>query len=164
MPDRTAQLGVPGQAGPTTTLKFFKLNDEVIEPKLVEPRFDCWVATAPRPGFFDKLFGRSTAIPLFAFETTAQGCLLVYRAKVRADELQGQASLEMWYRVGGREYFSKSAGAGQVAEGGSDWVTLETPFYLTAEQRTDSIRLNLLVRGEGRVQVKDVEVLITPLT
>ncbi len=64
-----------------------------------------------------------------------QQCLLTYRAKMKTDGLQGRAFLEMWCG----------------------------PFYLRSGQTADRIKLNLVVEGAGKIWIKDVELLQTPL-
>ena len=55
-----------------------------------------------------------------------------------------------WCRLPGRgEFFSK--GVQQAVSGTTDWAWHEVPFRLTEGQAPDSIRLNLMVEGQGRV-------------
>ena len=89
-------------------------------------------------------------------------CLLTYRAKLKAEAISGRAYLEMWCRVPGRgEFFSK--GFHQAIKGTADWASCEIPFYLRKGQRCDLVKLNLMVEGGGKVWVKDVELLKTPV-
>jgi hypothetical protein len=48
-------------------------------------------------------------------------------------------------------------------EGTNDWASCETPFLLKKGQRPDLIKLNLVVEGRGKVLIKDVQLLKTPL-
>jgi len=69
----------------------------------------------------------------------------------------------MWCRLPGRgEFFSK--GVDQAVEGTTDWVSCEIPFYLKKGQRPDLIKLNLAIEGSGKVWIRDVELLKTPLS
>jgi hypothetical protein len=89
-------------------------------------------------------------------------CLLTYRARLKTDDLQGRAYLELWCRLPGHgEFFSK--GIQQAVSGTVDWATYEVPFWLKRGQRPDLLKLNLAVEGTGTLWVADVEVLSTPL-
>ena len=81
---------------------------------------------------------------------------------MKSDNLAGRAYLEMWCRLpGGGEFFSK--GLDRVVKGSTDWASHEVPFYLKRGQKPDLIKLNLVVEGKGRIWLKDIEVLKTPL-
>jgi hypothetical protein len=69
----------------------------------------------------------------------------------------------MWCRFPGRgEFFSK--GLHHAVKGTTDWVSCETPFRLKKGQRPDLLKLNLVVEGRGKVGIKDVQLLRTPLS
>ena len=81
---------------------------------------------------------------------------------MKTEGLAGRAFLEMWCRLpGGGEFFSK--GLNQAITGTTDWASYEIPFYLKKGQRPDLIKLNLVIEGRGKVSMKDVELLKTPL-
>lgn len=82
---------------------------------------------------------------------------LLYQAKVKSQDLQGTAFLEMWCQVAGTQYFSR--GMDSVVTGDMDWKTLETPFLLQSGQKAETLTLNLVVNGKGTVWVDDVRVL-----
>jgi hypothetical protein len=89
-------------------------------------------------------------------------CLLTYRAELKAEDLQGRGFLEMWCRLPGRgEFFSK--GYQQAVSGTVNWSRYEIPFHLKSGQKPDLIKLNVVVEGPGKVWVRDVELLKTPL-
>ena len=95
-------------------------------------------------------------------EPQVEQCLITYRAKLKTDGLTGRSFLEMWCRLPGRgEFFSK--GLNQVVTGTTDWASYEIPFYLRKGQRPDLIKLNLVVEGRGKVWLRDVQLLKTPL-
>ena len=88
-------------------------------------------------------------------------CLLTYRASLKTEGLTGRAFLEMWCRLPGQgEFFSR--GLNQTVKGTTDWASYEIPFRLKRDQRPDLIKLNLAIEGEGKVWIKDVELLKTP--
>jgi hypothetical protein len=95
-------------------------------------------------------------------EPQVEECLVTYRARLKTDGLTGRAFLEMWCRLPGHgEFFSK--GLDQAAKGTTDWASYEIPFYLKKGQRPDLIKLNLVVEGRGKVWLRDVQLLKTPL-
>ncbi|MBI5683703.1 MAG: hypothetical protein HZC54_01350 [Verrucomicrobia bacterium] len=82
-------------------------------------------------------------------------CIVLYRAKVKTEDLAGRAYLEMWCRFPGRgEFFSK--GLNQAVTGTNDWTSIEIPFFLKKGERPDLIRLNLVVTSTGRLWKKTV--------
>ena len=97
---------------------------------------------------------------------TLEDCRVIYRAKLKSENLKGRAYLEMWCRMpSGGEFFSK--GLSSIVHGTTDWTTCETPFSLKKGERPDLIKLNLVVEGKagmvvekkGTVWIKDVELL-----
>jgi hypothetical protein len=88
---------------------------------------------------------------------------VVYRAKLKPEDLSGSAYLEMWCRLNGREFFSKGFGFGQVTSNAIDWQTYETPFLLKKGEVPDLLRLNIAIKGSGSVLIRDVEVVYAPL-
>jgi hypothetical protein len=80
---------------------------------------------------------------------------LIYQAKVRCENLDGQAYLEMWCHFPGMgEYFSR--GLQSPVSGIMNWTTVETPFFLKKGQKPDIIKLNLVVAGKGDVWIDDI--------
>ncbi len=87
---------------------------------------------------------------------------LIYRARLRTQNVEGQAYLEMWCRLPGRgEFFSR--GIKSSLGGTTGWVTEETPFFLKKGQKPDLVKLNLVVKGRGTVWIDDVRLLKAPL-
>ncbi len=99
------------------------------------------------------------------FEVTDVGvenARLIYRAKVKSDDLSGKAYLEMWVRLPGKgEFFSR--GLNQPLFGTNNWVTREIPFFLKKGEKPDLIRLNMVVEGKGTVWIDDIRLLKGPL-
>ena len=63
-----------------------------------------------------------------------EDCRVIYRAKLRSENLDGRAYLEMWCRLpDGGEYFSKSVQ--NPVSGTTDWASYEIPFLLKKGQR-----------------------------
>jgi hypothetical protein len=82
--------------------------------------------------------------------------VLLYRARLRAEGVQGRVYLEMWCRFpGSGEFFSRALES--PLSGSTEWVSQETPFLLEKDQRPDLIRLNVVIEGSGTVWVDEVE-------
>ena len=89
-------------------------------------------------------------------------CMITYRFTMRTEDVSGGVYPELWCRIPGRgEFFSK--GLNQKVRGTNDWSSFEVPFYLRKGQRPDLIKLNVAFEGSGKVRVKDMELLVTPL-
>jgi len=83
---------------------------------------------------------------------------LTYQARVRTEDIEGLAYLEMWCHFPGMgEYFSR--GLETPLAGTTDWTTEETPFFLKKGERPDNIKLNLVVDGKGTAWIDDVRLL-----
>jgi hypothetical protein len=86
-----------------------------------------------------------------------ENATLVYQARVRTENVQGQVFLEMWCRFPGMgEFFSR--GLMSALSGTSDWMTLKTPFFLKEGENPDNVKLNLVILGTGTVWIDDVHV------
>ena len=87
---------------------------------------------------------------------------LIYRARLRTEDVEGKAYLEMWCHIAGLgDFFSR--GLDRPLTGSTDWVTEETPFFLKAGQNPDNIKLNLVIKGKGTVWIDDIRLLKGPL-
>lgn len=96
-------------------------------------------------------------------ELDVEAAQLVYQAQLRAENVEGQAYLEMWCRFPGQgEFFSRALHA--PLTGSVEWMTQETPFVLQEGQNPDLIRLNVVIDGSGKVWVDQVRLLKAPLS
>jgi hypothetical protein len=75
---------------------------------------------------------------------------LVYRTRLRTEDVQGLVYLEMWFRfpVLG-EFFSRTLHS--PLSGSTEWISQETAFFLEKNQRPDLVELNLVIDGTGTV-------------
>lgn len=93
------------------------------------------------------------------FETgnlDAEDCVVYYRAKIKTENLAGQAYLLMWCNFAGKgEYFSK--GLDNIKSGNMDWSTAQTVFFLKKGENPDNIKLQLVVTGTGGVWIDDIK-------
>jgi len=146
-----ALTAVAAQSDPRT-LKSFTTADPTISKEFVVTN-DVWLAKPAK------------AQVLRLFEMTEPGvekCMVIYRAKLKTEDLDGQAYLEMWCRFPGKgEFFSR--GLENPITGSNDWASYETPFFLKKGEKPDMVKLNLVVKGAGKVWIKDVELLKAPL-
>lgn len=168
MADWTKYFGpnvkLPASSQPTRSLRAFQISDPALDSEHVRVHSDAWCVTIETPGILARLFGRPRSVRLFEIPNpNVDRCLLLYRATMKPEGLNGQAYLEMWCRVQGREYFSRGVGFGQIASGTASWDTYETPFLLKKGETPDLIRLNIAVVGRGTILVKNVEVVSAPL-
>jgi len=146
-------FGVPQPSGPQESLRQFRSAEPTLSKGDLAVEGDGWVVNS-KDNQTIRLF-EVAGLPL-------EQCLLTYRAQMKTEALSGRALLEMWCRLPGRgEFFSK--GVQQAVSGTTDWTSYEVPFLLRKGQKPDMIKLNLVVEGEGRVWLKAVELLRTPL-
>ncbi len=101
--------------------------------------------------------GKSMTVRLYDVDSIdIEKARLVYRARVRTENVTGQVFLEMWCRFPGKgEYFSRALD--QALSGTVGWTTLEAPFILQAGQTPDLVQLNVVVDGTGTVWVDDID-------
>lgn len=79
---------------------------------------------------------------------------LLYQAKVKCENLEGSAFLEMWCDVDGGQYFSR--GMDSVVTNTMDWKSLETLFLLKPQQKATKVTLNIVINGKGTVWIDDI--------
>jgi hypothetical protein len=83
---------------------------------------------------------------------------LIYSARLKTENLKGQAYIEMWCSFPGLgEYFSRSLQ--NPLSGTVDWATLETPFFLQKGQRPELVKLNVVINGQGTVWIDDISLI-----
>jgi hypothetical protein len=107
--------------------------------------------------------GEPMVVRLFETGTIdVQNARLLYQAKVRTQDVEGQVYLEMWCQFPGRgEFFSRSIDT--PLTGTVDWASLETPFFLQKGDTPDNVRLNIVVNGTGTVWIDDIRLIKGPL-
>ncbi|MDJ0825134.1 MAG: hypothetical protein QNJ16_06500 [Rhodobacter sp.] len=144
----------PQPVGPAEAIAAFGPGDAPIAQDNIHAQDTAWRVTVDG----------ARSVPLFEvpMALAAEAAMLTYRARMRAEGLQGKAYLEMWCRLPGRgEFFSK--GLHNALTGTTDWAEYEIPFYLKAGQQPDLIKLNLFGEGAGQLWIKDIALLRTPL-
>ncbi len=104
-----------------------------------------------------------TTIKLFETgKLEVENSKLVYQAKLKCKNLEGQAYLEMWCAFTGKgEFFSR--GLQNTISGNLNWSGAETAFFLEKNQKPDNVKLNLVINGKGTVWIDDIHLLKAPL-
>ena len=99
------------------------------------------------------------------FETgdiDVENARLIYRAKVRTENVDGKVYLEMWCNFPGKgEFFSR--GLQTPLTGTTNWTTEETPFFLQKGDNPDNVKLNLIIDGKGTAWIDDIRLMKGPL-
>lgn len=86
---------------------------------------------------------------------------LIYRARLKTQDLDGRAFIEMRCYFAGKGEFNSRA-VENALSGTSDWTTQETPFYLKKGQTPDRIKLDLQISGKGTVWIDDIKLIKAP--
>jgi hypothetical protein len=137
-------------AGPklkVQTIKTFTTADAAISKDLAVTEDKAWLADCKK----------AQTIRLFEVENPGvEQCVVTYRAKLKTENLSGKAYLEMWCRFPGKSQFF-SRGLDHAVTGSNGWASYETPFFLKKGEKPDLIKLNLVVEGQGKVFIKDIE-------
>lgn len=104
-----------------------------------------------------------TVVRLFELgDIDVENARLIYQAKVRTKDVDGQVYLEMWCSFPGKgEFFSR--GLATPLSGTTDWTTQQTPFFLQKGDNPDNVKLNLVVNGKGTAWIDDIRVMQGPL-
>lgn len=90
-------------------------------------------------------------------------CIIIYRFRIKTDELKSGVYPEMWCRFPGKgEFFSR--GLDQKLKGSNNWTSMQIPFYLKKGESPDLLKLNMVFEGSGAVRLKNIEILAAPLT
>ena len=146
-------FNAPKPSGPPEMMRQFQTTDPTVSRDGITLAQDGWVVDSKE----------AQTVRLFEVQDPqVEQCLIAYKAMLKTEGLAGRAFLEMWCRLSGRgEFFSK--GLNQAITGPTDWASYEIPFYLKKGQRPDLIKLNLVIEGRGKVLMKEVQLLKTPL-
>jgi hypothetical protein len=106
---------------------------------------------------------KPTVIRLFEVrDLNVENARLIYQARVRTENVEGQVYLEMWCHFPGKgEFFSRGLQA--PLTGTTNWTTEETPFFLNKGENPDYVKLNLVINGKGTAWIDDIMLLKGPL-
>lgn len=144
-------------------VRSYPLNsaDELIERSQV--KFDPAVSADGR-GSMRLEVDLPTTVGLF--ETgpiDAQDVRLEYRARVRLEESQGPAILEMRVVVNGREDLL-SRKVVEPAANPEEWIEVVAPFELKKGEYPDNVKLAVVLGGRARLWIDDLELVAVPHT
>ena len=93
-----------------------------------------------------------------AGDIDVENARLIYQAKVRTQNVEGQVYLEMWCHFASKgEFFSR--GLQSPLTGTNDWTAERTSFLLRKGENPENVRLNLVINGKGTVWIDDVRLL-----
>jgi hypothetical protein len=151
-------LAVPGCENPGTSteeLKRFQIAN--LENVLTRSgvSFDQTVSSDGN-GALKIVADQPTTVRLFEVRNlNVENARLLYQARLRTEEVEGQVYLEMWCQFPGLgEFFSRGLHA--PLTGSVEWTTQEIPFFLQQEQNPEVVKLNVVVNGRGTVWVDDI--------
>ena len=95
-------------------------------------------------------------------EIDIENARLTYQAKVRSENVEGKAYLEMWCHFAGKgEYFARDFST--PVNGTVDWTTEEVHFPLQEGENPDNLKLNLVIEGKGIIWIDDIRLIKGPL-
>lgn len=99
------------------------------------------------------------------FEVTdvdVEDARIIYRAKLRTENVSGAVFLEMWCVFPDKgEFFSR--GLESPLTGTVEWSSAEIPFLLEKGQKPSLIKLNVAFNGVGTAWVDDISLVKGPL-
>lgn len=147
-------FNVPRPAGPPQRMSSFTTSDPTIGQDGITAEGDgSWRIES---------LGNQT-IRLFEIEAPkVDQCIMTYQADLRTQDIRKRTYLEMWCRFPGQgEFFSK--GFHHAQKGTNDWSTCQTIFYLKAGQTPDLIKLNVVLEGGGKLWLRNIQLMKTPL-
>lgn len=149
-------------SAPVATIKQFPLDslDGVIAQSGVQ--LDKEVSSDGK-GALKIVVSEPTAVRLFELgDIDLENARLIYQAKVRTADVEGQVYLEMWCSFPGKgEFFSR--GLATPLTGTTEWSTQQTPFFLKNGENPDNVKLNLVIYGKGTAWIDDIQIQQGPL-
>jgi len=87
---------------------------------------------------------------------------LIYQAKIRTQDVEGQAYIEMWCHFPGKgDFFSRALHS--PLSGTNEWSSQETSFFMKKGENPDNVKINVVINGKGTVWIDDIRLLKAPL-
>jgi hypothetical protein len=162
IPFTTACSSESAEPGPAAELVRYPLDDLAGVIAQTGAEFDS-VVSADGNGSLRLTATQPTTFRLFETgDLDVEDALLLYRAQVRTEGVEGNAYLEMWVQFAGvGEAFSRDLQT--PLSGSNEWSTEETPFFLQAAQNPGNVKLNLVIDGRGTVWIDDIRLTRGPL-
>jgi hypothetical protein len=105
---------------------------------------------------------RPSVIRLFEVrDIDIEDATLIYQAKLRTENAQGNVYLEMWCHFAGKgEFFSQGLHA--PLTGTTGWATEEIPFFLKKGEKPDYVKINVVSEGPATFWIDDIRLLKRP--
>jgi hypothetical protein len=155
-------VGCSEQTAETTELKHYPIDstEGVIAKSGIQ--FDNEV-TADGNGSLRITASSPTTVRLYETgDMDIENSRLIYRAKLRSEDVEGQVYIEMLCNFPQKgEFFSRALQS--PLTGTREWRVQETPFFLKAGENPDNVKINLVVNGTGKVWIDDIRLLKAPL-
>jgi hypothetical protein len=86
---------------------------------------------------------------------------LIYTARLRTEDFEGQVFLGMECHFEGRgDFFSRDVMS--PLTGTTEWTTEEVEFYLRKGENPDNVKLSLIMNGKGTAWIDDVRLSKAP--
>lgn len=144
----------PQPTGPPETLRAFTFRDPILTREAVKVENEALVVESEM----------NRTVSLYEVPNpSVEKCILTYRAKAKPEEVEGRAFLEMVCKFP-QQGEHRARGLESAVSGSNEWTPMETQVYLAAGQKPEHLTLNVVMQGAGKVRVKDVEVLATPVS
>jgi hypothetical protein len=83
---------------------------------------------------------------------------LIYQARLRTENAEGNVYLEMWCFFEGKGGFF-SRGLQAPLKGTTDWVAEEIPYFLNKREKPKMVKLNVVSEGRATIWVDDIRLL-----
>lgn len=155
-------LGCNSQPADVTELACYPLDtlDGIISRSAVEADPEI---TSDGKGSVRITAEKATTVKLFETgDVDVEDARLMYRAKLRSQDVAGKAYLEMWCCFSGKgEFFSRALPS--ALTGSTEWSSQEAPFLLKKGENPDNIKLNVVIEGTGTVWIDDIRLVKVPL-
>jgi hypothetical protein len=154
--------GCSKETGDVAELKAYPINDMRGVLTTDGVTLDTEISSDGR-GSLQVAANQPTTVRLFETgDIDIENARLLYQARIRTENIEGQAYLEMWCHFPGRgEYFSRALHV--PLSGTTDWTTQETPFFLKTGENPDNVKLNLVIAGTGTAWIDDIRLVRGPL-
>lgn len=143
----------PRPTGPPQTLRAFDPSEPTFSQSGIRVEDDAFVIESKE----------NTKVTLFELnDPGVDQCMLTYRANAKAEDIQGRAFLEMQLKLP-KMAEHNAQGLDDAVSGSTDWKPMEAPVYLYSGQKPEKLTLNVVMEGPGKIRMKNVEVLSTPV-
>jgi hypothetical protein len=157
-----AQEGETAAAPEPVVVQAFAIDETAVAADTVHMVGFVPDASADGNGSFMVAAEEPVTVTLFELgDIDIENQTLLYRAKVKTEDVDGQVYIEMVCVFEDGEYFSRALDS--LVSGSVDWTEQETPFFLKEGENPMNVKLNLVISGTGTAWIDDITVLKEPL-